>query len=113
MDLIKTMYILGGLALIVMSFPLILRRVPPNPVYGFRIQWTQKDPEKWYLVNAHTGKWLSFAGICSLLGAIGLSLVPGIHLAVYAFACLAVLLVTVFLAIVQSIRFLRKMDDQQ
>jgi len=113
MDLIKTMYILGGLALIVMSFPLILRRVPPNPVYGFRIQWTQKDPEIWYLVNAHTGKWLSFAGTCSLLGAIGLSLIPGINLAVYAFACLAILIMTVGLAVVQSIRYLRKMDDQQ
>jgi uncharacterized membrane protein len=112
MTFIKAIYILGGLLLILLSIPLILRRIPPNAVYGFRIQWTRRNPELWYSVNAHAGKWLAFAGSCSLLGSIGLSLIPGISLAVYAFACLAILAAAVVLAVVQSIRFLRLMDDQ-
>jgi uncharacterized membrane protein len=113
MTLLKTIYILGGLLLVLLSIPLILRKVPPNPIYGFRIRWTLEDPELWYSVNAYTGKWLVFVGLCAILGATGLALIPGISLDVYAFGNLGIFDVSIALAVVQSVRFLRKQDSQK
>jgi uncharacterized membrane protein len=113
MTLLKTIYISGGLVLILLAIPLILRKIPPNPVYGFRIQWTLEDPELWYSVNAYTGKWLVFVGICAILGAAGLALIPGISLNVYAFGNLGIFVASFTLAIVQAVRFLRIQDNQK
>jgi uncharacterized membrane protein len=113
MAILLAVYVLGGLILILLAIPLILRRIPPNPVYGFRVQWTLNDPELWYSVNAYTGKWLAFVGACSLLGAIGLTLIPGISLLAYSLGCLVAFVVSFILALLQSIRYLRMMDNQK
>jgi len=113
MTLLKTIYILGGLLLILLSIPLILRKIPPNPWYGFRIRWTLEDPELWYSVNAYSGKWLVFVGLCAILGAIGLALIPGISLDLYAFGNLGIFVASFVLAIIQSMRFLRIQDSQK
>lgn len=113
MTILMTIYILGGLTLILLSIPLILRKVPPNPFYGFRIRWTMEDPELWYSVNAFAGKWLVFVGICSILGAVSLALLPGMTLDVYAFACLGIFVASFTLALSKSIHFLRTQDDQK
>jgi hypothetical protein len=113
MTLLKTIYILGGLLLILLSIPLILRKIPPNPWYGFRIRWTLEDPELWYSVNAYSGKWLVFVGLCAILGAIGLAFIPGISLDLYAFGNLGIFAASFILAIIQSMRFLRIQDSQK
>jgi uncharacterized membrane protein len=113
MIILMAIYILGGLILIGLAIPLVLRRIPPNPIYGFRIQWTVNDPDSWYAVNAYAGKWLVFMGVFSIFSAIGLSLVPGISLLAYSLGCLAVFIVAFALALVESIRFLRMMDNQK
>jgi hypothetical protein len=113
MALLRTIYILGGSVLIVLSVPLIFRRIPPNSVYGFRIRWIMEDPELWYSVNAHTGKWVAFVGVCAILGAVGLSLIPGISVSVYAFACLGFFAASFALALLEAIRFLRMQDGQK
>jgi uncharacterized membrane protein len=38
-----------------LAVPLILRRVPPNRVYGFRTRRTLADPALWYRVNRFAG----------------------------------------------------------
>ena len=47
------------------SLPLLLRRVPPNRVYGFRTPTTLRDPDIWYPANAHFGLRLIVASVCS------------------------------------------------
>jgi len=113
MPVIMAFYVLGGLILILLALPLILRRVPPNPVYGFRIQWTRDDPDLWYSFNAHIGKRLAFVGACSLIGSIVLVFVPGITLLAYIIVCLVIFLVSLGIGVVQSIRFLRMMESQK
>jgi len=112
MTLLKTIYISGGLLLILLAIPLILRKIPPNSMYGFRVKWTLEDPELWYSMNAYTSKWLVFVGLCAILGAVGLSLIPEITLDVYAFGNLGIFAASFTLALIQSIRFLRKLYDQ-
>lgn len=40
---------------LVVAIPLVLRLVPPNPIYGVRTPATMADPGLWYRVNATTG----------------------------------------------------------
>ncbi len=113
MTLLMTIYILGGLLLILISIPLILRKIPPNPIYGFRIRWTLEDPELWYAVNAYSAKWLVFVGLSAILGATGLALIPGIPLDLYAFGNLGIFVISFTLALLQAVRFLRRQDSQK
>jgi uncharacterized membrane protein len=46
-----------------LSVPLILKKVRPNPLYGFRTPRTLSNPEIWYPANA-------FAGWAMLIGAV-------------------------------------------
>jgi hypothetical protein len=52
-------------ALIVISVPLILKAVPPNGAYGFRVAATQSDPAIWYPANAFMGWAVSIAAVIS------------------------------------------------
>jgi uncharacterized membrane protein len=55
----------------VLSVPLVLRRVPPNALYGFRTPLTRSSPEIWYPANAYAGKALlaaaAVAGVATRL----------------------------------------------
>ena len=50
-----------SLLLIAVSLPMILGKVPPNRIYGFRDATTLVDPEAWYQANRIAG-WFLFAG---------------------------------------------------
>jgi hypothetical protein len=56
------------------SIPLILKVVPPNGIYGFRIPATQTSRAIWYPANAFMGWALSAAAVVS---ATFLSALPG------------------------------------
>ncbi len=48
--------------------PLILRLIPPNPIYGVRTRRTLADTDAWFAVNAFGGKALAIAaGVSALL----------------------------------------------
>ena len=44
----------GAIVLIALAGPLLLRRIPPNGLYGFRTPSTLRDERLWYEVNAKT-----------------------------------------------------------
>jgi hypothetical protein len=53
------------LLFILIAIPLILRRVPPNPVYGFRTRTTLTDEYNWYETNAYFGRSFVISSIIS------------------------------------------------
>jgi len=57
----------------VVAIPLILRRVPPNSLYGFRTPRTLADRNLWFRVNHFAGWALLIASIAS---AVLVLLVP-------------------------------------
>jgi uncharacterized membrane protein len=57
----------------VIAVPLILRRVPPNSLYGFRTPRTLADRNLWFRVN-HFAGWALL--IASIVSAVLLLLVP-------------------------------------
>ena len=52
-----------GPILVVLSIPLMLRWIPQNRLYGFRIAATLRDKSVWYDANARSGKHLFFLGL--------------------------------------------------
>ncbi len=56
-----------GPVLIVISIPLILRWIPPNYVYGFRVAATLRNRSVWYDVNALAGRHFALLGLFLVL----------------------------------------------
>ncbi len=97
----------SGLLLAALSVPLILGKIGPNPLYGFRVKKTLEDPAVWYPVNAYAARRLLVAGLAVSVAAAVLFLVPGMDLLVYALACGAIGLGGLLVAVVQSFLYLR------
>jgi hypothetical protein len=91
-------------ALIVISVPLILRAVPPNGVYGFRVSATQSSPAIWYPANAFMGWALLVAAVIS---AVLLAILPA---TVKRWLLLATFLVPVLGAIAASFVYLSRLS---
>jgi hypothetical protein len=64
------LYSFGGLLLAGLSVPLILHKIPPNGLYGFRIPATLNNPDLWYTVNAYAGRRFLVVGLGTALGTI-------------------------------------------
>lgn len=52
-----------GLLLLLVAIPLLLKKVPPNRWYGFRVSATLKDPALWYQANVYIAKYISGIGV--------------------------------------------------
>jgi uncharacterized membrane protein len=52
---------------IAVSVPLILRKIPPNLLYGFRTPKTLSNSRVWYEANAKGGKNLVVASVVTML----------------------------------------------
>jgi mannose/fructose/N-acetylgalactosamine-specific phosphotransferase system component IIC len=92
MQQLRLLYTLVSLLMIVLSLPLIARKVPPNPIYGFRTRRTLSDPDFWYEMNAYGGKLLLALGICLTIASFVLARVPGLSTDGYAYGFTAVLI---------------------
>lgn len=103
------LFVSSGLLLTALSIPLILRRVQPNPFYGFRVASTLADPAMWYAVNRYAGWRLGASGLVIAGTAILLARLPGLRLDGYAWACLAVVAITLGLTLAQSFARLRRL----
>jgi len=53
--------------LFLLSFPLVLRLVPPNRFYGFRTRKTLSRPDIWYRANVFAGYALMIAAAVTAL----------------------------------------------
>jgi len=88
------------------SIPLILRRVGPNFIYGFRTPRTLSSPEIWYPANAFAGWALLIAAAVS---AVGLSLIPEQFLS-ETWVPLVLFLAPLAVAIASCFWYLRRLD---
>ena len=61
---------LAGVLLFALAIPLILKVVPPNPVYGVRTSKTYSNQELWYAANRSAGITMAIAGVAILVGAL-------------------------------------------
>ena len=111
--LLLILFLVAGTTLIALSIPLILGRVKPNPVYGFRVRRTLDDPKVWYPVNAYSGRRLFVVGVLVIIVATVLYFVPEIDVAVYASLVGVVAIGGLIVALVQSVRYLDRVTKEQ
>ena len=112
MSILLYMYIGAGLLLAVLAIPLIMGKVPPNPIYGMRTSATMSDPKLWYPANCYTGKWLFGTGMGIVVAAVGLYRIPGLSVDAYALSCLAVFVAFFGVGIWRSIVYLKKLQNE-
>jgi len=101
------MYVAGGVLLAALSVPLIQKRIPPNPWYGFRVRQTLDNPDAWYPANAYAGWRLCWVGIATIVGAVMLYFVPTLSLDAYALGCSAITFMGLAVGFAQSWRYLQ------
>jgi len=87
------------------SIPLILRRVPRNPVYGYRTRATLSDDKVWYEANAYFGLRFLVASILSACIAVVLHEWRGIAPATYLKVSIVLLAAPVVVAGLLTARF--------
>jgi hypothetical protein len=109
MLIILGLYVGSGLLLSALSIPLILRHIPPNGLYGFRVKATLENPDLWYTVNVYSGWRLLAAGLSTVVAAVGLTFVPGLTVDGYALGCLAVTGIVLIVGLAQSVLYLRRL----
>jgi hypothetical protein len=103
-------YVLPAL-LVIAAIPMILGKVPPNRVYGFRTAKTLSSPEIWYPANRIAGWWAIAAGVAAAcLNLVVWSTHPdspqGVLLGVMAGFTLGAILIAALL----SLAYLRKLS---
>ena len=83
-----------GPLLLVFSLPFMLRLVPPNRFFGFRIPATLRDRSVWYDANALISRHLFVLGVVlvSLEFVLPLRLRIGMLRAIASVGCVAILI---------------------
>ncbi len=89
-------YIFASVLLMVISIPLMQRRIKPNVWYGFRTPKTLRNSELWYDVNAYSGRGLFISGLVTIAAAI--VLYP-LKLSIDAYATLCAILMSIPLVV--------------
>jgi hypothetical protein len=109
MQLLLVMYIIFGLFLLGISFPLLYDKIPPNGLYGFRVKQTMEHPEIWYPVNRHFARRLIIISLAMICAAVLFYFVPDITIDQYALSCLAVFAVFFGVGLAQSVRYMNNL----
>ena len=69
MPIPSLVFALFGLIVALLAVPLVLRRVPPNALYGLRVPATFRDDTVWYDANAAAGRDLIVFGAVTIAAA--------------------------------------------
>lgn len=102
-----------GFASVVLSIPLIMRKVPMNHVYGFRLRKAFVSRHNWYELNAYGGKALLAYGVFLLaFGYLAEDLAPA-PTSPWAPVFLAGPLLAVVPAMVLVNNFARRLPDKE
>ena len=92
---------------VIIAIPLILRKVPRNVVYGFRIRATLEDDFIWYEANAYFGKLFIISSIVSTLLIIFLYFSEVVPECYFLNVSIAVLVVPSMIPVVMTFRYIK------
>jgi uncharacterized membrane protein len=68
-DALKWMYVALGVLLIASSIPFLVKKVKPNPFYGYRSYRTLHDEQAWYDANAFCARRLMITGVAVIIAS--------------------------------------------
>jgi len=108
MTLIAMTTLLAGLLILILSLPLIARKVPMNELYGIRIPAAFESEERWYAINAYGGRQLAVGAVVIMVaGASGFFLAPE-HQDYYLPGSLVVTVLAVLIPALNTLRWSRR-----
>jgi len=110
MVILLALYAFGGLLLAGLAVPLILYKIPPNGIYGFRLPSTINEPKLWYQVNAYAGRRFLVVGLGTSAGAIILYYITLPDVERFALSCLGVFLALFIWGLVSNFLYLRSLQ---
>ncbi|MFO1500019.1 MAG: SdpI family protein [Verrucomicrobiota bacterium] len=113
MTTLLILYFASGLLLNVVCLPLLAQKIPPNPLYGFRIQATLGNRAVWYAANRFAARRFMLAGMSISAASVVLYFVPDLPLEGYALILLALSLSAIGAALLQSLRYVRRLTRGQ
>jgi uncharacterized membrane protein len=94
-----------------LSIPLIFRRMPRNPVYGYRTRATLSDDALWYKANAYFGFRFLAASLLSACIAVALHEWQGLSPQAYLKVSVVLLVTPVVVAGLLTSRFVRAISS--
>ncbi len=104
------LWVTTGLILIGVSIPLVLKKIPPNQWYGFRVPKTFSSDHIWYEANRVAGIDLCLAGGAVIGASVVLNFIsPMLGEGISVTVMLIVIVVSLLAAVVHSLLALRKM----
>lgn len=100
-----------GLLPVILAIPMIMGKVPPNNLYGFRTKKTHSNPEIWYPANAYAGKWLLVWGMLMIVAALLLPwLLPDLTEDSFATLFVILALAGLLVVVLMSRRYLKNLS---
>jgi len=108
--LMPLVFIFVGTLEIIMGIPLLLEKIKPNTLYGFRTPKTRSSDEIWYKANKYFGRDFLIVGIIITICSLFL-LVCESGLSVIEISWIGILILTVPLVavVVRSLVYLKKL----
>jgi uncharacterized membrane protein len=94
---------------VVLSIPLILRKVPRNVIYGFRTCRTLSDDFVWYETNAYFGRGLVVSSLISAAAVLMLYELSGVSQRFFFVSTIGALVVPPLVATLLTLRFARSL----
>jgi uncharacterized membrane protein len=91
---------------VVLSIPLILRKVPRNGVYGFRTCATLSDDFVWYGANAFFGRRFVAVSAVSVAAVLMLYATQGVSQRFFFASTIGAMAVPPLIATLQTLRFM-------
>ncbi len=108
MNTLFAIYLIAGILLVLLAFPLLFEMIKPNPYYGVRVPLTMTDSAVWYAVNKYCARYLIAVGMAVIVAAAGLYFVPNISVDAYALSVLGVFVLVFGAAMFQIWRYISK-----
>jgi uncharacterized membrane protein len=96
-------FLVTGLMEIIISIPLILEKIQPNYIYGFRVKKTLSNKEIWYKANKYIR-----SGIIVVIGSIGFFIVEMDTMIVASIGML-LLMVPLIITLFRAFMYLKKL----
>lgn len=104
------LWVTTGLILIGVSIPLVLKKIPPNQWYGFRVPKTFSSDHIWYEANRVAGIDFCLAGSVVVGASVVMNFIsPMIGEGLSVTVMLFVILGSLLAAVIHSLLALRKM----
>jgi hypothetical protein len=108
MTLIAIMTLFTGTLLLLLSLPLIGRKIPMNGAYGIRIPAAFESEQRWYDINAYGGRQMAVGAAVIMAGGIAGFFLPPERQEAYMLGSVALTVLSVLIPALNTMRWSRK-----